>query len=183
MKIAVTNIDNIVKQPDVQRPCRSSPFPRQDTEPICAQVEGLFCAEDWPLEPSWKFGDRASTWGEAVGESLTTWWLRRLAAGEVRSAKLKIFLQWAQEQRDSEASQQRLQSGQGSSSSNSSVDDRAQLSVPPCIICLEARPTQLCAPCHHFCLCEACSLQLFHEDNVRCPVCRGPVESFIKAFY
>jgi hypothetical protein len=153
---------------------------------------------EWPLEPSWKYSGRASTWGEAVSHSLTTWWLGLLAAGKVRSVKLQIFLRWVQQQRQEQDQreahrrqqqhqQQELQQpehhGLQGRSSSSSSSDRMQFSVPPCVACLESRPTQLCNPCHHLCLCEACSLQLLQEDDLRCPVCRGHVESFTKAWY
>ena len=59
----------------------------------------------------------------------------------------------------------------------------AAFNVPPCVACLEARPTELCIPCHHLCLCEACSLHLMQEGDVRCPVCRSHLECFTKAFY
>lgn len=169
--------------------------PAQLEERMRSQHRFLAGRGEWPLELSWKYGSRASTWAEAVGDSLTTWWLRRLDDGVVRSVKLKIFLQWARQQRreqcERESSRQqqlhqqqqvaeRLRDNSGCSSEGSG---RMQFSVPPCVVCLEARPTQLCVPCHHLCLCEVCSLQLLQDDDARCPVCRGVLDSFVTAFY
>ena len=143
--------------------------------------EGRF---QWPLEPTWKYGVKASTWGQAVHLPLTTWWLRLLQAGTLVSVKLQIFLRWVQQQRREQAQaeskqQQELERGSSSSGSSSSGDFR----MPPCVACLDRLPTQLCNPCGHLCLCEDCSLRLLQEEEPGCPVCRGPVESFTKVFY
>ena len=156
-------------------------------ERVRSQHRFLAGRSEWPLEPSWKYGGRASKWGEAVWNALTTWWLRRLEGGEVRYVKLKIFLQWVQQQRQEQREredrrqQQQLQGQVQDASGSSKGSD--MFTVPPCVACLEARPTELCTPCHHLCLCEACPLHLMQEDDVRCPVCRSHLEGFTKAFY
>ena len=161
--------------------------PAQSEESVRSQHRFLAGRSDWPLEPSWKYGGRASKWGEAVWNALTTWWLRRLEGGEVRYVKLKIFLQWVQQQRQEQREredrrqQQQLQGQVQDASGSSKGSD--MFTVPPCVACLEARPTELCTPCHHLCLCEACPLHLMQEDDVRCPVCRNHLEGFTKAFY
>jgi hypothetical protein len=42
-----------------------------------------------------------------------------------------------------------------------------------CCVCLAAKPTVMCIPCGHLCLCEGCAS--LHEDwrNATCPMCRG----------
>jgi hypothetical protein len=141
---------------------------------------------EWPLEASWKYGSRASTWGEAVNEPFTDWWMAKLEAGTLRSVKLQIFLRWVQQQRLQQQQQQpqnALPQQQQASATGSSSSHGSDFTIPPCVACMDSLPTQLCNPCGHLCLCETCSLQLYKEESPHCPVCRGQLESFTTVWY
>jgi hypothetical protein len=156
--------------------------PRELQERMRSQHRFLEGRADWPLQPGWNYGARASTWSQAVHLPLTTWWLRKLEAGSLRCVKLQIFLRWVQQQRAEEQQraegerkrQQELERGSGGS---------GDLRIPPCVACLDSPPTQLCQPCGHLCLCEGCSLRLLQAEEPGCPVCRGRVQSFTRAWY
>lgn len=51
-----------------------------------------------------------------------------------------------------------------------------------CVICLTDDRTTAILPCRHVCLCSACAEQLRYQSN-SCPICRGPVQSFLKISY
>jgi hypothetical protein len=46
---------------------------------------------------------------------------------------------------------------------------------PECVICMDAAPTHLCAPCGHMCLCSGCS-----SSVAQCPICRTEATSIIR---
>jgi hypothetical protein len=56
--------------------------------------------------------------------------------------------------------------------------------IGQCLICFDEAPTYACSPCGHLGVCELCSQILPRDINgVRhCPVCRLPVDSFLKIF-
>lgn len=49
-----------------------------------------------------------------------------------------------------------------------------------CVICLEEKSTVASIPCKHCCLCEGCSEKMRKDPQMKCPICRAPVEKFIK---
>ena len=49
-----------------------------------------------------------------------------------------------------------------------------------CVVCLDDMRTMACIPCGHRCACEACAGVL---DRARgCPVCRVPIEGFLRVY-
>lgn len=46
-----------------------------------------------------------------------------------------------------------------------------------CVICLDKKPTMICIPCGHMCLCESCKSQMTKK---RCPICNQPVKNIYK---
>ena len=48
-----------------------------------------------------------------------------------------------------------------------------------CVICMDADKTQVCVPCGHRCLCEAC---VATNKPDKCPVCRADVSVVIRVF-
>jgi hypothetical protein len=51
-----------------------------------------------------------------------------------------------------------------------------------CIVCLDNKKEFLCNPCGHKALCESCKKKLDNQENLKCPICRHPVISFIKVY-
>jgi len=66
-----------------------------------------------------------------------------------------------------------------------SLCERCSLHQEPlrfeCVMCLSERPTWLCRPCNHLCLCDTCS-SAFAEDSVECLVCSKPVTSLMEVY-
>lgn len=48
---------------------------------------------------------------------------------------------------------------------------------PECVICIDAPPTYIIAPCGHKCVCEVCARKI-----EMCPLCRGEVENVFKVY-
>ena len=50
-----------------------------------------------------------------------------------------------------------------------------------CVVCLSEACNTAVLPCRHLCLCEPCSAQMARvRSGETCPICRGPVRSFLK---
>ena len=47
-----------------------------------------------------------------------------------------------------------------------------------CVVCLDARRTNILMPCRHVCVCEACAATLR-----LCPICRGEVRDQFVVFF
>ena len=43
-----------------------------------------------------------------------------------------------------------------------------------CVVCLDAPPAIIFAPCGHFCACEECATSL-HRTTKKCPMCRANI--------
>jgi hypothetical protein len=164
-------------QPAARAPRSRSPMahstlritPRELEDRMRSQHRFLPSRNQWPLEPSWGYGEQVLTWAEAVGHPSTTKWLATLDRGVLWSAKLQIFLRWARQQQNATVAP--------------CPAPAAPQAIPPCVVCLTSPPSQACVPCHHLCLCGPCSLLLHQEGDVRCPVCRSPAASFVRVFY
>ena len=50
-----------------------------------------------------------------------------------------------------------------------------------CVICLNAEPTHLLAPCGHQCVCAACCKMVLARTR-QCPVCRQPCRQAVRVF-
>ncbi|KAI6648195.1 hypothetical protein LOD99_12004 [Oopsacas minuta] len=51
-----------------------------------------------------------------------------------------------------------------------------------CRICLVNVPDTLIMPCRHAQTCFSCTERIVNSDNNNCPICREPIENFIKIF-
>ena len=50
-----------------------------------------------------------------------------------------------------------------------------------CVVCMVREKRVLLLPCHHLCMCEACTHKVV-AHSAQCPVCRQPIVDSIKAF-
>ena len=58
------------------------------------------------------------------------------------------------------------------------------MSAGHCTICLNAIADTVLYRCGHLCVCYMCGLQLQHStpENVKCPVCRAPVDDILRVY-
>ncbi|CAG9320976.1 unnamed protein product [Blepharisma stoltei] len=49
-----------------------------------------------------------------------------------------------------------------------------------CSVCLSSKRDTLVFPCKHLCLCSRCAVNLKMQAVRKCPICRTPLESFLK---
>jgi hypothetical protein len=73
-------------------------------------------------------------------------------------------------------------SGAARAAEASDSDDGSQGGL--CVICLTNEAALAAVPCGHFCVCEADAraLQRRQRLQVSCPVCRAPVQSFLRVY-
>ncbi|CAG9311743.1 unnamed protein product [Blepharisma stoltei] len=48
-----------------------------------------------------------------------------------------------------------------------------------CVICLSEKNDTTVIPCRHACLCQYCAEMLKNQGRNSCPICRGPISSFV----
>lgn len=44
-----------------------------------------------------------------------------------------------------------------------------------CVVCLDAAKSHMFQPCHHLCVCKACSRAIMASSDRKCPLCRSKV--------
>eukprot|EP01084_Bolivina_argentea_P023232 43324_1 len=66
------------------------------------------------------------------------------------------------------------------------TDENAKTSNGPvgeCVVCLDAKRNHIIIPCGHVCICGQCKEAYEQQDDAKCPMCRGSIESILKAFF
>lgn len=59
------------------------------------------------------------------------------------------------------------------------AENQGNSEKPTCIICLTEKNNTTIMPCRHVCLCQYCAELLKNQGRNLCPICRGPIESFV----
>lgn len=49
-----------------------------------------------------------------------------------------------------------------------------------CVVCLTEKKEVAIIPCRHVCLCTNCAELMTSRHNSKCPMCRGPVQSYMR---
>jgi len=49
-----------------------------------------------------------------------------------------------------------------------------------CVVCLTERKEVAIIPCRHVCLCVNCAELMTSRQTAKCPICRGPVQSYMR---
>ena len=122
---------------------------------------------EWLVEASWGYGPGVPTWAQAVGHPVSRRWLAMLDRGTVRSVRLQVFLRWVRRQSAAEPA-------------NSASSTAPGTGV--CCACLTVASNIAIAPCGHISVCLGCIESLVLEGGSKCPICRGPIESYLRVY-
>ena len=50
--------------------------------------------------------------------------------------------------------------------------------ITECVVCMDAKSTEIAVPCGHLCMCKDCCAQLLRSRS-NCPICRRQIQSII----
>jgi len=118
-------------------------------------------------------------------DDLIAWWRRAnpQQATQIQQASATRPQEMQQQQQVQQLAPSRFPlslRAQGSVASAAASAEALEKAIGQCSCCCDAQQNAAFAPCGHFWACTRCAHKLYDQGRGKCPVCRSPIQTYLK---